>query len=841
MKRFLVLFFLFTATVFAQIKSPDDYLGVRIGADKTLIGWPEIEDYFKYVADSSPRVMLNELGKTTMGKPFLMAVISSAENMLHLDSFKTARKKFTANSILPEPEKENLIRNQPAVVIITLNIHSTEIAGSQESVELVYEFASRNDRLVTNILKNTIVLLVPSLNPDGQQMITDWYLKYVNTKYEGSWLPELYHYYAGHDNNRDWHFFNLKESQLVAKVLYHDWFPEVVFDQHQMGGNGPRMFMPPYSDPVNPNVPPALTAEVNLIGKKVVSDLHDAGFKGLVTGTIFNAYFQGTMSKTPLWHNMVGILSEMASVRIATPVFYPHGSLRGMGPDLPENKTQTNFLDPWPGGWWRLRNIIDYEKAATWSLLDLVATYREKFNRNFLQLNQENILLGSQQAPYGYFIPASQADRATVTEMLQKLQRGGVTVSRLTKAVESGSKRFSAGTWYISTAQPARNYIKDLFERQNYPHLLQYPDGPPLQPYDVTTWNMPLHMGIVFYENDNRPDVAAETITRIESAKGVESGSGDFLSFSAKPNWAPVLALKLLNEGKKVYRSKTGGVFQYTVKGDGRTVTLLSEKGIDIQRSANLPENARELRPANIAVYQGYRPVMDEGWTRWVFDHYSIPYKTITHKAIQSGDLDDFDTLILPSAGINTYVNGTGRGNKVARKLGEVQIPPEYRGGLGKKGVKAIQEFLQKGGRVLAFDQACKFAADSLHLPVKIASIDDRKKFFIPGSLLRLQMDTGSSLAAGMPQTTNIFYNGNVRLKLLPYIEAVETIGVFPENGVLASGWAIGEVQLADRPAMVRIPAGQGDVILYAFRPQHRGQTFATFKLVFNSLLRGEK
>ncbi|MFQ5825114.1 MAG: M14 metallopeptidase family protein, partial [bacterium] len=308
MKR-LTIFVLTLLTISFQIlhaqdiKSPEETFGFQMGADKKLINWQQIVSYFNMLDEHSHRVKLVELGRTTLNRPMIMAIIASEEAIQNLEKYQNIQQQLGRPFELVDSEAKRLIRDGKLVFIITLNIHSTEIASSQESVELAYELATSQEAKIQKILDNVIVLLVPSLNPDGQDMVTKWYLQDVGTEYEGSRMPMKYHHYAGHDNNRDWFFFNLVESQMVAKVLYHDWYPEIVYDQHQMGSSGARFFLPPYADPVNPNVSPSLMASVNMLGKHVVADMHDQGFKGVVTGTRFNAFFEGTMSKTPLWHN----------------------------------------------------------------------------------------------------------------------------------------------------------------------------------------------------------------------------------------------------------------------------------------------------------------------------------------------------------------------------------------------------------------------------------------------------------------------------------------------------------------------------------------------------------
>ncbi|MFQ5753893.1 MAG: M14 metallopeptidase family protein, partial [bacterium] len=501
MKRFMsvvctILILLFQILHAQSIQSPQEMFGFQMGADKKLINWQQIVTYFHMLDAQSPRIKVVEIGKTTLKRPMIMAILGSEDSIQNLDRYENIQQQLGRPYDLEESEANKLIADGKLVFILTLNIHSTEIASSQESVELAYELATSPDKKIQKILNKVIILIVPSLNPDGQDMVAKWYLKDVGTEYEGSRLPMKYHHYVGHDNNRDWFFFNLVESQNVARVLYHDWYPEIVYDQHQMGSTGARLFLPPYADPVNPNVPPSLMASVNMLGKHVVSDMHDQGFQGVVTGTIFNAFFEGTMSKTPLWFNRIGILTEAASARIATPIFFPKTSLRGMGIDLPNYSQQTNFLDPWPGGWWHLRDIIEYEKAATYSMLDLAATYKEKFKKNFYRLNKDAIETGKQGHPFAYVIPIEQHDPNNAIELLKRLRIANVDVYQAQEDFSTNQGEFKRGAFIIPLAQPTRAFIKDVMEIQEYPNLLEYPGGPPRQPYDVTAWTLPLQMGV---------------------------------------------------------------------------------------------------------------------------------------------------------------------------------------------------------------------------------------------------------------------------------------------------------------------------------------------------------
>ncbi len=418
-----------TASIYSQqLPSPEQRFGFRIGSDYRLLNWEEIVGYFREMDHASGRLTLVEMGLTTLNRPMVMAIISSAENLRNLEQQQAWQAQLARPYELSPQRAESLLQSTKSVLLLTMNIHSNEIAASQESVELAYELISNESPVYQRIRDEVILLMIPSLNPDGQDMITKWYQRTVGTPYEGSRMPYKYHFYADHDNNRDWFFFNLQESRLTAKTLYREWFPEIVMDQHQMGSRAARFFLPPYADPVNPNVPPLIMSQVNLVGKEIVSRMQEQGFKGLVTGTIFNAFFEGTMSKTPLWHNRIGILTEAASVRYASPVYFPRTSLRGMGPDLPDYRQQTNFLDPWPGGWWRLRDIIDYQKAAAMALLEYAAANRVRIKSNFYRMNKRAIEVHPDDHPQAYWLPRDQRDPSNVLELLKRLQIAGVQV-----------------------------------------------------------------------------------------------------------------------------------------------------------------------------------------------------------------------------------------------------------------------------------------------------------------------------------------------------------------------------------------------------------------------------
>jgi hypothetical protein len=857
LRSFSILFItmiLFTGIVGAEsFPPPGKVFGFHMGADRKLIDWNQISDYFFALDKGSDRIIVKELGKTTLGKPFLLAIISSADNIKNIDRYQAIQQQLANPYDLHEEKAQSLVKQGKVVVLVSLNIHSTEIASSQESVELAYEMVTRTDPGIKKILDNVILLLIPSLNPDGQQMVVDWYRKHVGTPNEGCDMPWLYHHYAGHDNNRDWYMFNLKESQLTAPVLYHQWFPEIVYDQHQMGSTGPRLFMPPYSDPVNRNTHTTVMAETNMLGKHVVADLHEQGFKGIITGMRFNAFFEGTMSKTPLWHNMVGILSEMASVRIATPVYLPRGSLGRYGAEIPKYSRVTDFLDPWEGGWWRLRDIIEYEKAVTYSILDLAATYKKKFMMNFYSMNKESIERGKKEPPYAFIVPLTQHDPNSASEMLKRLQINGARIYRAQSQFVYASQTYPAGTYIVPLSQPSRPCIKDLLEPQNYPDLEQYPGGPPQPPYDVTGWTINIQMGVDVVEMKTPPRVGLSLTETFDfGPSGMIDTPAKAYLVERRYNNAFAVFNQLLKDNADVYWSD----MELSIDGKtypAGTFIIPAQKGIDkkLESLANdfkvpvygihqpVPVKGTKAMLPRLGLYHSWTASMDEGWTRLVLDNYRYSYKKLYNEEIKKGKLTEkFDVIIIPDLSIESIVEGKGRRWEHSEPvLGDAQKPEKYQGGIGKKGIEALTDFVKAGGTLIAFGEAADFTIEKLKVPaVNVLKGLDEKEFYAPGSLLQIELDTAQPLAYGMPKKTAIRMTKSPAFILRLHIQESRAIGYYSEDNPLLSGWLKGPEKLAGRTALAEILIEKGRVILFGFRVQSRAQTFGTFKLLFNAI-----
>jgi len=848
----IVCFFAYNGLISQSLKSPEDYFGFQMGADRKLIDWEEITSYFFMLDEYSDRITVEQLGQSTLGKPFIMAVLSTHENLENLSEYKQIQQALAHPYDLTEQQADSLIKTGKNIVLVTLNIHSTEIGASQASVEMAYELAVNSLDRDPDILEDVIIIMIPSVNPDGQQMVVDWYEKYVGTPYEGCRMPWLYHHYSGHDDNRDWFFFNLKETRLVGKILYKEWFPEIVYDQHQMGSSGARIFLPPYDDPVNPKVNPTAMALTNMAGKHIVADLHSQGYQGILSGRTFNAYFEGTLSKTPLWHNMIGILCEMASVRIATPLYFPRGSLGSYGAELPAYSTANNFLDPWPGGWWRLRDIIEYEKSSIYSLLSLAGMHKEKFMKNFYTMNREAIERGKTESPFAYIIPPDQHDPNAAAEMLRRLQFNGVKIYRSESVFTYNKKEYPRHTFVIPLAQPCRPCISDLMEPQRYPNLKEYPQGPPKRPYDYTGWTLPLLMGV---EVERIDEALACELTLVKNISVVPelniNSEADYLFFPRRYNNAYILINKLLNEGIELFQledasEKTANdfpadaVFLKNEQSIHKKLKELSQKfEVPVQScSKELQGNKVAFNPVRLGIYQSWLASMDEGWTRLVLDTFRFSYTPVHNQQIINGNLNkDFDALIIPDMGTSSIVEGTYRWSDSDR-LGTPSIPEKYKGGIGSKGIQSLKSFVLNGGTLILFESACNFAIEKLGVPAyDVTSNLTSKEYYTPGSLLEIKLDGDHNLSRGMKSHAVIRVTHSPAFRLFNYPRKLDAVGYYQDTNPLRSGWIIGWEEIAGKSVLAEIPAGKGRIIMFGFGVQNRAQTWGTFKLLFNSIL----
>ncbi|MCP5052621.1 MAG: peptidase M14, partial [bacterium] len=558
---FVFIFVLLISQGYSQ-KSPDEFFGLTIGADRTLVKYPEIIDYFKYIAAESDRIQLVEEGKSTLGNPMYVAVISSAENIKALPGLIEINKRLTNADTIGEPEAGELVKDAKVFILITCTIHSMEIASSQYAMLLAHQLATTTDPAFKEYLDNVVILLMPSINPDGNIMVTDWYKKHLGTDYEGSRIPYLYHHYAGHDNNRDFFMLNLKETRVVNAVLHQRYYPQIFLDMHQMGTRGPRMFVPPFKDPLNVNLKPLMLWEVDIIGTFMALKLQEKGKKGVGHSYAFDAWWPGGTMNTAWFKNVVGTLTELASADMASPIYIEPNELGAGAKGLPEYKAQVNFPDPWPGGWWRMKDIIEYETIAVEAMIEVSSKNRKSFVTNSYKMSLEDIEKGKTEPPFGYIIPVEQWDLPASYTFLKKMQEHGIRISRLDEDARIGNTIYKKGGMVIPMSQPYREFIKVVMERQIYPDIKFMAGGEAIiEPYDVSGWTMPLQMGVeAMAINSPLKGMKLTPVANVTYPQDPIQGEGNYYLIPAAFNRSAIVVNRLLKKGV--------GVSRYTYSGE---------------------------------------------------------------------------------------------------------------------------------------------------------------------------------------------------------------------------------------------------------------------------------
>jgi len=869
----LALVLVLTAALAAQT-TPEQFLGFKVGADKKLADYNQIKGYFEKLATETPRMKLLTIGETTMKKPMIMAVITAEENMAKLDTFRDIVKKLRDPRTLSPEEAKKLAQQGKAIVLVTCSLHSTEIGASQMSMELAYNLVTGKTPFdAKKVLSDVIVLLCPTHNPDGNQMVVDWYKKYVGTKFENGNMPYLYHSYAGHDNNRDWDFFNLAETKAVTKVLYHDWLPQIHLDEHQQGSNGGRLFIPPYMDPPLPNVHPLVWRSANLIGTAMAYDLQQNNKSGVVNGRSYTAWYIGACDDTPWLHNVVGILSEAASTRMGTPVFIEPT-------EIPKSYAEKmmDFVDPWPGGWWRLRDIVDYELIMTQSMIKTAALHKEDLLLNFYKMCKDSIEKVEKGQPFAFVIPAKQHDTPTMLKMLEVLQLGGVEIQQAKADFVAEGKFFPAGSFVVKTAQPYKAFAWAMLEKQKYPDMRQYPGGPPQPPYDNAGWTLPLQMGVACEQIDEPFEAKLEKLAKVPyPAVPAGQGGGNFIVLGSQNNVSYPIAFALLKDAKaEVWRTNS----KVTRKGfDIPAGSFIVKNSADVKKA--LPalqakyhlsvidlDDAADIAKAplkfhRVGLYQSWRGNMDEGWTRYVFDDLGIPFTTLHNdyfKGTKEKKTDikaDYDVIVFADEN-GTQIKsgqrgaggqrgaapgGTAAGGAPARQP-QSTTPPEFEGGIEQAGVDALKAFVEKGGTVVLLNGACTLAFNEFDVPARnaIQSVD-RTKFYCPTSILKILVDNESPIGYGMPKEAGAMFVNSLALDTSnPGFEwDRKVVAAFPDNNLLMSGWLLGEDTIARKAVVVDTTYKEGHLILIGIRCQNRAQSHGTYKFLLNGLLYPDK
>jgi hypothetical protein len=750
-----------------------------MGSDHLVLDWDKVVSYFQTIKANSDRIRVEELGKSTEGRPFIAVTIASPETLRHLDRYLEIQRRLADPRLTSEGDAEKLAAEGKTVVLITCSIHATELASTQTAVEFAYRLLTEDTPRFRAILQNTIFLLVPSLNPDGVDIVTRWYRRTLGTPFEGTSPPELYQKYTGHDNNRDWYMFTQKETQLTIAKLHNVWHPQIVYDVHQMGPNAARIFVPPWLDPIEPNIDAILMQESNMIGTAMASDLTAAGQTGVAIHAMYDCWTPSRHYQA--FHGGMRILTESASAKLASPITVEPGQLEHDALGYNARERSWNFLEPWPGGVWRLRDIVDDQSIAMESCLYQAALHREELLRNFYKIGQRQT---ARKSPWGFVIAADQRDPGATRKLLETLAFGQVEI-----------EHNPAGDHVIRMAQPYSGWAKALLERQHYPDMRLYPGGPPQRPYDVTAHTLPLLMGVRVEDTEAPVTGLTRGILLKKPPVGLPAADSD--------SWIAIN--RIWNARGAVWRNSATGDFATASQGAGW----------------------KQIQRPRIGLYRSFLPNNDEGWTRWLLEQFGFAYTSLQNKDIQAGGLwKHFDVIVFPDAGAESYSrmeNGYRTGS----------MPPEFTGGLGSTGADALREFASAGGMLIFLNRASEYA--TRHLGVAARNVVhgvSNSEYYSPGSLLNARLDPRHPLAAGLPENLTIWSEQS------PAWDTHESAPVrYPDANLLASGWLLGEKYLARKAALVDARMGAGHVILFGMRPQYRAQSYQTFKLFFNALL----
>jgi hypothetical protein len=837
----------------AEPVSPESFLGHKVGADRKLAPWPKVVEYMRLLDAASDRVSIESAGKSTQGNDMMVLVITSEENQKNLGRYREIAKRLANPDGLSENEARALVAEGKTIALVTCSIHSTEVGSTQMSMELAYDLATTRDPARLAWLNDVVLLLMPSINPDGQVMVVDWYDKYVGTPFEGGPMPWLYHVYTGHDNNRDFYMLTQKESQAVNDVLYKRWFPQIFLDEHQMGNTGPRMFVPPQADPLALDVNSLVFRQADLLGTLMSMRLEEGGKLGVGSDMIFDSYWPGGTRNTAWWKNVTGLLTEVASADIATPTFVEPGELQGGVKGLPEYKRQSNFPSPWPGGWWRLRDIVDYELISTRAFLESGSRYREGLLTNFYRMAREATERGAKEAPYAFLIPADQRDPVAAALLVELLMRNGVRVERAQAAFSVGRAAYPAGTYVIPAAQPYRAFLITMLRKQRYPEIVPYPGGPVLAPYDVTAWSLPLSMGVDVLEAEAPvPATAARQAIQEPVWPGgtVAQGAGGYL-ISHRADSAVTAQNRLLAQGKKVYWLKqavAGGEAGdlYVPAGEATPEALgklSQELHVPIVPLGQAPTGpAFRVKPIRVGLYKPWVASSDEGWTRFLLERYGFAFQNLSNDPLKDGSFrSKVDVVLLPS--VNPAIMEKGEpGSAVARRYWE-PMPPPYAGGIGEGGAK-LKKWVEDGGTVVALDDSTGYVIDLFALPVRNVLGDvSEEEFHAPGSMLRILMDKEHPLSYGMDAEEVAYFADSPAFQTSPTDARIQrrVVATYPEEAsdILVSGYLKGGEKLEKKAAVVEYKIGKGRIVLIGFRPQHRAQPHRTFKLLWNALYLG--
>ncbi|MEO8336805.1 MAG: M14 metallopeptidase family protein [bacterium] len=900
-----------------KITSPKEQFGFNIGDDYKLANYTQFEAYFRKLAKESNRMKLVEIGKTAEGRPQLMAIISSPANLAKLDRYKEISRRLSLAEGLNDAQAHALAKEGKAVVWIDGGLHATEVLGAAQLIETVYQLVSKSDAETMRFLDDCIILATHA-NPDGMQLVSNWYMKDADTLKRGMNIPSLYQKYIGHDNNRDFYMNNQPESRNINHQLYWEWFPQIVYNHHQTGPAGTVMFAPPFRDPFNYNFDPLVPVGIDLVAASMHTRFEAEGKPGVTmrSGSSYSTWWNGGLRTTVYFHNQIGLLTE--TIGNPTPMNIPF---------VPEQQLPRADL-PYPIApqRWHFRQSVEYSLTANRAVLDIASRERENFLFNIYRMGRNSIERGSKDTwtttpteidevkrriasadsaarggrasgeavgdpifafgrgadikfynevlrapdkrdPRGYILPSDQPDFPTATKFVNALRHVGITIHRATAPFSVQGKNYPAGSYVVKTAQPFRPHVIDMFEPQDHPNDFAYPGGPPKRPYDNAGYTLAFQMGIKFdriLDGFTGPfqEIKGLATPEPQTVAGVASPAGYLVSHAM--NDAFIAVNRALKENADVFvlrsaMSANGHTYpagSFYIAATPATTTMIRDlgrnNGVKADGVAARPgADARKLHTMRVALYDQYGGSMPSGHTRWLLEQFEFPFDVVYPKTLDGGDLiGKYDVLVLPSGAVPSTTGGRGGGGGRGGE-DESTIPAEFRGRLGRftvaTTVPQLKKFIEAGGIVIAVGTSSTLGMH-MGLPMANALVEknaagvDRPlpndKFYVPGSVLRVQVDTSLAISAGLAKDLDVFYDNSPAFRLGSDAAAkgVKAVAWFPNATPLRSGWAWGEAYLDGAVEAAEATIGKGKLYMFAPEITFRGQPHGTFKWLFNGI-----
>lgn len=881
-----------------SIPTPKSHFGFDIGDPYMLANFSQTEAYFKKVDEASDRVKYTSIGQTEFGREQPMLIITAPGNFAQLDRYKEISQKLGRGEISPD-EAKALAKEGKPVIWIDGGLHATEVVGAQQLVETLYNLASRNDEETLTILDEVIVLLAHA-NPDGMEIVSDWYMKNGDQTKRNKSIPVLYQKYVGHDNNRDFYMNNMKESTNISRQQYVEWLPQIVYNHHQTAPSGAVVAGPPYRDPFNHVFDPMIITSTDAVGAAMINRLHAEDKPGYtrLDGSVFSTWWNGGLRTTPYYHNMIGILTEI--VGDPSPFSIP------VVPDrlIPNNGT------PYPAtpGPWPFRRSIDYSVSLNYSILNHAVRHGDELLYNFYLMGKNSIDRGntdtwtkypkyalavqeafdasqnkkeaedqemtsfgfrgglpiqfydsvykdpSKRDPRGFVISADQADFSTAIKFLNALIKSGIQVHQSTSDFTLAGKSYPKGSYVVKTAQAFRPHVIDMFEPQDHPNDFLYPGGPPIRPYDAAGWTLAFQMGVEFDRITESVEGPFEAVPYgkllAPPPANLPSGAGYLLDAQANDSFLAVN--DLLKAKVKVYRTTSAsngvsaGSFYVPSAGKKALEAAVKSYGIEAVASSQ-PAGAKEIKPSRIALYDYYGGSMPSGWVRWMMEQFHFDFNLIFPEEIDGGDLNKkYDVILFIGPGVPGGSGGYGGGSQPKKE----EIPSEYHHMLGRmsvdKSIPQLKTFIENGGKVVSVGAATSLAYQ-LDLPVSNALVEivggkERNlpgdKYYIPGSVLEMQVDQAAEANYGMGAQADVMFSNSPVFKLAPGAAnaGVKPLAWFGAEPPLRSGWAWGQQYLKNGVTAFEAQIGKGKFYAYGPEITFRAQSHGTFKMLFNQL-----